>query len=395
MNYHHVTQDNQDSPVMAPVHETTFQRAKPIALGLILALLAVVGLRLLVELQHVLILCFLAVLFASAISQPAAALERHRIPRGLAVALIQLIATAVLVGLLWIVVPPLVTQMALFAHEAPSYVTRFQHLRNEYLSVKRQYPETGTFDSGVSTLAGQLAAGVGGQLVNLPLTAAQVFFDLGILYVLSTLLALRRETLLDGALLLVSPQRRDRTRDVMDKIWVRLGGYLRAKVVIMLSTGVQIYIALRVLGVPYAVPLSVIAAFGELVPKVGVWIARVPLLTVAAFQGWATLALTFLASAVIEDVKAYLIAPRVEGHSLNMDPLLTLLAVLCGTALLGWQGALIAVPVAAVLQVMFEEVVLPMRLAQINDDQSSGASANRASATSSLVDQSSVASGLE
>ena len=66
----------------------------------------------------------------------------------------------------------------------------------------------------------------------------------------------------------------------------------------------QIYIALRLLGVPFAVPLSVIAAFGEIVPKVGVWIARVPLLTVAAFQGWTTLALTFLASAVIEDVKA-------------------------------------------------------------------------------------------
>ena len=105
---------------------------------------------------------------------------------------VQLIATSVLVGLLWIVVPPLVTQLALFAHEAPSYVTRFQHLRNEYLSVKRQYPEAGTFDSGVSTLGAKIAAGVGGQLVNLPLTAAQVFFDLGIIYVLSTLLVLRQ-----------------------------------------------------------------------------------------------------------------------------------------------------------------------------------------------------------
>ena len=131
----------------------------------------------------------------------------------------QLIATAVLVGLLWIVVPPLVTQLALFAHEAPSYVTRFQHLRNEYLSVKRQYPEAGTFDSGFSTLAGQLAAGVGGQLVNLPLTAAQLFFDLGMIYVLSTLLVLRpREAPGRGCATRPRPQRRDRTRDMTDKI---------------------------------------------------------------------------------------------------------------------------------------------------------------------------------
>jgi hypothetical protein len=54
------------------------------------------------------------------------------------------------------------------------------------------------------------------------------------------------------------------------------------------------YVALRLLGVPFAVPLSVIVAFGELVPKVGVWIARIPLLTIAAFEGWPTLGLTFL-----------------------------------------------------------------------------------------------------
>ena len=65
--------------------------------------------------------------------------------------------------------------------------------------------------------------------------------------------------------------------------------------------------------------------------------------------------------------------PRAEGHSLNMDPFLTLLAVLCGTTLLGWQGALIAVPVAAVLQVIFEEVVMPMRLARIDHNRWSGA----------------------
>jgi predicted PurR-regulated permease PerM len=373
MNQHHVVEHRQDLPESATARETTFERAKPIALGLILAVLAVAGLRILVDLRHVLILGFLAVLFASTISQPAAALERHRIPRGVAVALVQLAVTVVLLALLWIVVPPLVTQLALFADQAPSYATRFHHLRDEYLSIKRQYPEAGTFDSGMSSLADRLAGGVGGQLVNLPLTAAQLVFDLGILYVLSTLLVLRREQLLDGALQMVMPDRRERTRVVMDKIWLRLGGYLRAKVVIMVCVGALMYVALRILGVPFAVPLSVIVAFGELIPKIGVWIARIPLLTIAAFQGWTTLGLTFLASYIIEDLKAYVIGPRVEGRTLNMDPLLTILAVLCGTTLLGWEGALIAVPVAAVLQVVFEEVVVPWRLAQVNASDGSDA----------------------
>ena len=82
----------------------------------------------------------------------------------------------------------------------------------------------------------------------------------------------------------------------METIWARLGGYLRAKLIIMLVVGILMYISLRLLGVPFAVPLSVIVALGELVPKIGVWIARVPLLIIAAFQGWATFGLTFLAS---------------------------------------------------------------------------------------------------
>jgi predicted PurR-regulated permease PerM len=268
---------------------------------------------------------------------------------------------------LWVVVPPLVSQLALFSDDAPHYVKRLQHLRSEYLSVKRHYPGAGNFDAELSDLASQVTSGVGGQLVNLPTTVAKLLFDLAMIYVLSTLLVLRRERLLDSMLVLVAPAQRDRTRDVMEKIWARLGGYLRAKVVIMVWVGALMYVSLRLIGVPFAVPLSVIVAFGELVPKVGVWIARIPLLVIAAFQGWAIFGLTFLASYVIEDLKAYVIGPRVEGHALNMDPLLTLVAVLCGTVLLGWEGALIAVPFAAMLQVIFEEVVLPMRLTQIGE----------------------------
>jgi predicted PurR-regulated permease PerM len=350
-----------------PTEPSTFDRAKPIALGLFLAVLGIAGLRVLQQLTHVLILLFLAVLIASAISRPVAMLERRRVPRGAAVAIVQLAVMAVFVGLVWVIVPPLVTQLGLFADKAPTYVTRFHHLRSEYLSVKRQYPEAGTFDSEVGSIAGKLASGVGGQLVDLPLTAAQLFFNLTIIYVLSTMLVVRRERMLDNMLVLVSPAKRERTRLVMEKIWFRLGAYLRAKVVVMVVVGVLMYIALRILGVPFAVPLSVIVALGELVPRVGVWIARIPLLAVAAFQGPTTFLLTFAASAVIEELKADVIGPRAESQALDMDPMLTLVAVLCGTALLGWEGALIAVPVAAMLQVILEEVVVPARLAKIGE----------------------------
>jgi predicted PurR-regulated permease PerM len=355
-----------------PTQPSTFDRAKPIALGLFLAVLGIAGLRVLAQLEHVLILLFLAVLFASAISRPVAMLERRRLSRGVSIAVVQLAVMAVFVGLVWVVVPPLVTQLRLFVDDSPGYVTRFHHLRAEYLAVKRHYPEAGSFDTEVSAIAGKLATGVGGRLVDLPLTAAQLLFNLTIIYVLSTMLVIRREKMLGNLLVLVAPGKRARTRLVMEKIWFRLGAYLRAKVIVMVVVGALMYVALRVLGVPFAVPLSVIVAFGELVPRIGVWIARVPLLTIAAFQGPTTLLLTFLASAVIEELKADVIGPKVEGEALDMDPILTLVAVLCGSALLGWEGALIAVPFAAMLQVIVEEVVVPLRLAKLGENREIG-----------------------
>jgi predicted PurR-regulated permease PerM len=352
--------------------ESTFDRAKPLALALILTLGAVMGVRLLVELKTVLLLFFVAVLFAAALSRPAAVLERRGVPRGLAVALVQALGILIVGALLWFVVPPLVGQLATFADRLPSYVDRVHQLRGRYDVVRRHYPELTSFDNQISEIAGRLASRVGSRLVDLPTTSASIVFDLVTIYVLATLIVTRREHLLEGLLVLVSPSKRPRTRAVMEKVWWRLGGYLRAKVIVMLIVGALMYVTLVVLRVPFAVPLAVLVAFGELVPTIGPWIARIPLLSIAAFQGWTTLLLTFLASVILEDLKAYVISPRIQGQQLNIDPLLVVMSVLIGSALMGAPGAFIAVPFAAMLQVIFEEVVLPWRLARIGglDDAS-------------------------
>jgi predicted PurR-regulated permease PerM len=137
----------------------------------------------------------------------------------------------------------------------------------------------------------------------------------------------------------------------------------------MTIIGVLMYLCLLALDVPFAVPLAVIVAFGEIIPQIGPWIGRVPLLAVAAFEGPTTLGLTFLASFVLENLKAYVISPRVEGEQLKLDPLLVLIAVLAGGTLLGAAGAIVAVPFAAMLQVLYDEILVPWRLAQIAEDE--------------------------
>jgi predicted PurR-regulated permease PerM len=348
---------------------STWTRAKPLYVAAVLAIMTYLGVQLLLELQSILIMLFVAMVLAAALSRPTAVLERRGVPRGAAILLIQLGVLVMLVTITWFVVPPLVNQLASFAEHVPGYVDRFQGLRRDYADIRARYPALGPFDEEVAQLADRVGGTVGQRLIDLPQQTSQLLFELLTVQALTTLLVLRRDRMLAALLALVSPARRDKTEQVLMKIAERIGAYVRAKVIVMVIVGGLMYVALVALRVPFAVPLAVIVAFGEVIPQIGVWIARVPLLGVAAFQGWRTLALTFAVSVVLENLKAFVISPRVEGEQLKIDPLLVMISVLVGAVLLGAPGALIAVPFAAMLQVLFDEVFVPWRLAQMEAEE--------------------------
>jgi predicted PurR-regulated permease PerM len=346
---------------------STWARAKPLFLAAVLTILTIAGLRLLMQLRELLLLLFVSLVLAAAQSRPAATLERRGVPRGIAIALVQLGALAVLLVVGYIVVPPLVEQLAGFGERVPRYVDRFQALRREYVRIRTQYPELGSFDDEVGKLADRFGGSVGGRLIDLPMSLAQLLFQALTVLAFSTLLVMRRERIVRAVLPLVAPADREHAVEIFEKIWERIGAYVRAKLIVMTIIGLLMYACLLALDVPFAVPLSVIVAFGEVIPQIGPWIGRVPLLTVAAFQGPTTLVLTFTASFVLENLKAYVISPRVEGDQLKLDPLLVLIAVLAGGSLLGAGGALVAVPFAAMLQVLYDEILLPWRRAQLGE----------------------------
>jgi predicted PurR-regulated permease PerM len=349
--------------------DSTWARAKPLFLAAALTLATIVGLRLLVELRSLLILLFVSMVLAAAMSRPAAVLERRGVPRGIAVAAVQLAALGVLLVVGYVVLPPLLDEVAGFVKRVPTYVDRFQGLRREYTKLRASYPELGSFDNEVAKLADQAGSVVGRRLIDLPLGIASLLYQLLTVVAFSTLLVMRRERIGHALLPLVAPHRRAHTIEIANTIWERIGAYVRAKLIVMTIVGVLMYLALLALDVPFAVPLAVIVAFGEIIPQIGPWIGRVPLLAVAAFEGATTLGLTFLASFVLENLKAYVISPHVEGEQLKLDPLLVLIAVLAGGTLLGAAGAIVAVPFAAMLQVLYDEILVPWRLAQIADDE--------------------------
>ncbi len=355
-------------PPLAARQESPFERALPIYYALLLGIVTVAGLYLAMQLKHVVVLLFISALFAAAIDRPATWLERLHIPRAVAALMLYLLSLAVIVAIGWLVLPPLVRQIAVLADDVPSYLERYRDVRDRYEDIRAEYPALGPFENQAAGAGVSIVAGVTGRLTRLPTTLFGVFLDLLSIFVISLLLVTSGERLVTFALTLVHPRRRAHTRRVLDRMWLRLGHYLRAKLMVMGVIGAITYVALRLIGVPYPLLLAVVVGIGEAIPRAGPWIARIPLLAVAALEGWTTAAVTFGASVVIENAKGYVISPFIEGDQLDIHPLLVFIAVLIGAALLGPAGAFIAVPVAAMVQVLFEEVIIPWRLARIGEE---------------------------
>jgi predicted PurR-regulated permease PerM len=190
-----------------------------------------------------------------------------------------------------------------------------------------------------------------------------------------------RRRILDLIVLMIGPRYRRQTNDILAQMWEQLGHYVRAKLIVMLIIGSITFVVLYLLNMPFPLLLAIVVALGELIPRVGPWLARIPLLIFAAFEGLTIFILVAIASVLIENAKGLVISPFVEGDQLNVHPLLVFIAVLVGSSLLGAAGAFVAVPAAAVIQILFNEVIVPWR----NDQFDEAAAAEAASEASNAV----------
>jgi predicted PurR-regulated permease PerM len=342
--------------------QSVWERAKPIYVALLLALLTWVGLQALAELTHVLLILFVAILFAAALTGPVRWLNRRwNIPRALAAIAIYLAVGALFAVVMLLVVPPLFDQVASLGERAPAYAERYDAVRDAYEDLRDNYGSLPSWDEQMNRLGGAVLATAGDLAVALPGALFALVLDALAVLVISVLLVTNRERMLGFTLSLVHPEDRKLVGGLLEKMWTRVGAYLRAKVIVMAIVGALTYVTLLLIGVPFALVLALIVALGEAIPRVGPWLARVPLLAIAALEGLTDLALVFGASILIQNLKGYFISPYVEGDQLDIHPLLVFVAVLVGATLGGFAGAFVAVPLAAIVDVFIRDVFVPWR----------------------------------
>lgn len=162
-------------------------------------------------------------------------------------------------------------------------------------------------------------------------------------------------------LLIYPPDARGDRRQTLNRIARRLSGWLSAQLLLSGIIGVASFIGLLALRIPYALPLAILAAVGELIPVLGPTLGAIPALAIAMlhspWQFWSVLALTVL----LQKVENLFIVPRVMASKVAISPLTVFIAFMIGASVLGFIGAILAIPVAAIVKVVFEEAFVARR----------------------------------
>ena len=311
----------------------------------------------LVPFAHVVLVFSLAAALTFAVAPVVSRLE-DRMPRVLAVGLVFVALIASLATLAVLVAQPLSAEGQSVADRIKEYSDAVQGKR-PLLIAERPLPP-GVQDqirAMVETQGPDLAARSGG----LVLAFLAVLLDLVIVLVVTFYLLLDAHRIRVLILRSLEPPNRPGARRVFDEISRVFGAYLRSQLIVALSLGAMVTVALTIIGVPYALLLGTFAGIVELVPMLGPFLGAIPALLIASTLPLPAVVWTAVAFLVIQQFESNVLVPRLTGQAVGLHPLAAMLALLAGFEAAGVVGALFAVPIVGLLWVFISTVVLAWR----------------------------------
>ena len=297
---------------------------------------------------------FIALFLAVALAPAVEFLVRRKFPRALAILTVYLGLLLSVFGLGMLVVPPIVDGVNDFVDNVPAYV---EDLRDS--KTVREYDDKYEITPKLKEQAESLPQRLGDAASGLRTVTVGIF---GAIVQVVTILVMTFFLLLDGKRMIrwaakeLGDERGERAERVGEQIYQAVGGYVAGNFVISLAAGLSSYIVMTILDMPFAVPLAVLMAFLDLIPLVGSAIAGAIIAVVAAIVGFPEKLVVWLIFFLIyQQVENNLLQPLVYKRTVAIHPLLVIVAVLIGATLLGVLGALLAIPVAAAVQIVVRE----------------------------------------
>jgi predicted PurR-regulated permease PerM len=327
---------------------------------------AILGIMLLWRVREVVLLVFIAAILAAGISPAVRRVRllwrfyfKRNIARGAAVLVVYFPFLFVVLLLVAVIVPRLIVEGRALGAELPSLVET-----NIVAPLERYFPMPQVHEAlrhGISLPRSSVLLYVRSTATVIASIIAVLFM---VVYMLIDAHRLRNVVLLFYPAA-VSADR----RATMNRMASRMSSWLLAQLILSAMMGAAIFVTLLVLRVPFALPLAILAMIGELVPVIGPILGCSPALIMALlhsrWQFWSLL----LVVVVLQKLENLFIAPRVMARKVSISPLTAFIAFMSGAALLGIAGAIIAIPIAAIVQVAWDEAFVERRERRLDLDR--------------------------
>lgn len=323
-------------------------------------LLALVVMRSLAAASQTFVLIIIALFLAMGLNPAVEALRSRGLNRGKAVTTIFMLVI-IFVGLFaWLVIPPVVTQGAELINRAPALLNDLKH-NSTIASLNTHYGIVDTLQVKLRAITkdGTLIVSAFGGVVGVGKTVLSGTFSSLTVLVLTLYFLISLPTMTELGLRLVPATRRDRVSRLAYAIIARIGAFVGSQITISFLASIFVLILGSLLGLPSPIALAMIILVCGLIPLIGHFIGCSIVTIIALTQSIPTGLIAFLAYVLYVQIENYVITPKIMKKSLSVPGAVTIIAALLGSSLLGLVGALLAVPLAAAVILILEEVVFP------------------------------------
>ena len=342
------------------VYDWSFRRVVWATLVLIAVIL---GFWLLYRFYQVVFILFIAILVGTVIRPPIAWLHQRGIPRIAGVILVYILLLALLTSFVLLLFPLILEQSTTIGAAVPGYYQNLRewmtHYPNQLIVRLGEFlPATSpSLMPGTTQQTGQEVMASAGQALGYMTLVTKVIFIAIVILVLSYYWTLDGPRTIQSFLLLIPQDQRESISELILAMETKVGFYIAGQGFLCLVIGIMALLAYLLIGLPNALVLALMAGVLEAVPMIGPLLGAIPAGLVALSIAPEKLVWVVVATIVIQQLENSLLVPRVMRKAVGVNPFVTLLALFAFSSLFGIAGALMAIPMAAIIQLLINRFV--------------------------------------
>ena len=324
------------------------------------ALTAIVLMRALASVSQIFILILIALFLATGLNPAVEALRRRNMSRVTAVTIIFTSVIAFVIFFALVVAPPVITQGTQLINKAPTLLADLTN-NSTINKLNDQYGIIDTLQSKLTSVTsdGTLLISAFGGVIGVGKSVLSGFFTFLTILVLTLYFITSLPQAVHLGLSLVPASRRTRIGHLTNAIIARVGSFVGSQIVIAAMASVFVFALSLVLGLPSPIAIGMIVFVCGLIPLVGHFLGSGIVTIIALTQSIAIGIIAFVAYVVYVQIEYYVVTRRIMKRTLAVPGAVTIISALIGSSLLGLVGGLLAVPVAASIILILDEVVIP------------------------------------